>query len=67
MNPFKKDNEIVPKASINSVYVDDTLASNLFRPLILIEEIRNNAEILEIKPSIDDRDILIEFNQRLNS
>ena len=67
MNPFKKNNEIIPKASINSVYIDDILASNLFRPTILIEEIKKNAKLLGIKSSINDDKILSEFNDKLNS
>jgi len=67
LNPFKKNNEIVPEASINSVYINDVLASDLFRPSILIEEIRKNADILEIKPSTDDAKMLLDFNGRLNS
>ena len=67
MNPFKKNNEIIPEASINSVYIDDVLASNLFRPSILINEIKNNAALLEIDPSSDDSIIFQDFNKRLNS
>ena len=67
MNPFKKNNEIIPKASINSVYIDHVLASNLFRPSILIDEIKKNAKLLDIKSSTKDRDILSIFNEKLNS
>ena len=66
MNPFKVNNQIIPEASINSVYVDDILASNLFRPTILIEEIKNNAKLLGIKTSVKDIDILSVFNDKLN-
>ena len=67
MNPFKKNNEIIPKASINSVFIDDILASNLFRPTILIEEIKKNAELLDISKSTKNNQILLKFNDRLNS
>ena len=67
MNPFKNNNEIIPKASINSVYVDNFLASDLFRPSLLIEEIKNNSDILEINSFINDDEVLLEFNQRLHS
>lgn len=67
MNPFKHNNEIIPKASINSVYIDDILASDLFRPSILIEEIKRNSNRLCIETSIEDDSILLEFNNKLKS
>lgn len=67
MNPFKLNGELLPTASINSIYVDNTLASNLFRPIILIEEIKKNSEILGISSSIIDDEILNVFNGKLNS
>ena len=67
MNPFKINNEIIPKASINSVYIDDILASNLFRPVILIEEIKQNFDNLGISNTIEDKLIFQVFNERLNS
>lgn len=67
MNPFKVNNQIIPKASINSVYVDDILASDLFRSTILIEEIKKNAQLLGISSSINDEHILSVFNDKLIS
>lgn len=67
MNPFKHNNEIIPIASINSVYIDDVLASDLFRPSILIDEIKMNRKLLDIDINIDDDNILSIFNSKLNS
>jgi len=66
MNPFKLNNEIIPKASINSVYIDDVLASDLFRPTIIIEEIKKYRELLDIDNGVKDDDILFVFNKKLN-
>mgnify|MGYP007066204524 CR=1 FL=1 len=66
MNPFKKNNEITPNASINSVYIDDVLASDLFRPSIIIEEIKKNFNILSIESNTDEDKILLEFNDKLS-
>lgn len=67
MNPFKKNNEIIPIASINSAYIDSVLASDLFRPSILIKEIRSKANILVIDETLEDNEILLAFNDKLNS
>ncbi len=67
MNPFKRNNEIIPVASINSVYIDDVLSSDLFRPSILIEEIKNNSKQLGISSSTKDDQILLRFNDKLMS
>ena len=67
MNPFKINNEIIPTASINSVFVDNKLASDLFRPSILIEEIKKNRDILGISSSVNDDLILSVFNDKLKS
>jgi len=40
-NPFKQDGEMLPIASINSVYVENELAYNLFRPSLLLEDFNN--------------------------
>ena len=48
MNPFKKDNQILPIASINSVYVNGQLASDLFRPQVIINEIKKHHKKLKI-------------------
>lgn len=66
MNPFKKDNQMLPIASINSVYVDDVLASDLFRPSILIDEILNHKKEFGIKATSDTTQILLRFNELLN-
>ena len=67
MNPFKVNDELIPKASINSVFVDDVLASDLFRPTILINEIKKHRALLRINSSVDDEDILSVFNDKLKS
>ncbi len=67
MNPFKINNEIIPKASINSVFVDDILASDIFRPSIMINEIKRNADLLGISDTINYDDIFSIFNKKLNS
>ncbi len=67
MNPFKKDNQMLPIASINSVYVDDTLASDLFRPSILIDEIMKHKEEFGLIGVKDTTQIFMRFNELLNS
>ncbi len=66
-NPFKKDGYMLPIASVNSVYIDNTLASNLFRPSLLIEEIVKNKDELGIPIDIARNRILFAFNDLLNS
>ncbi len=67
MNPFKENGQMLPIASINSVYVEDILASNLFRPEVIIHEIKKNRDFLGFSSDINDEDILISFNSALNS
>lgn len=38
-NPFMKAGEMLPVASINSVYIDDTKAYDLFRPALILQEL----------------------------
>lgn len=66
-NPFVKNGQILPVASINSVYVDNVKASDLFRPEILVEIIEENRDKLMIPSSITGNDLLYEFDNLLNS
>jgi hypothetical protein len=51
-NPFKHDGEMLPVASINSVFVDDIKAYNLFRPSLIHEDIiKNQVELGQIELS----------------
>ncbi len=67
MNPFKKNGQILPIASINSVYVDDTLASDLFRLELIINALKKNREILGFSSDISDIEMFNKFNDALNS
>lgn len=67
MNPFKKNNQIIPTASINSVYIDDKLASDLFRPTKIAGTIKEHSEQLEIQKTLSDKDIFKQFNDKLTS
>jgi len=67
MNPFVKDGYIIPLASINSVYVDNKLASDLFRIELLVNDIENNRDNLGFSSSILRDDIIKEFKKALVS
>ena len=67
MNPFKKNGQILPTASINSVYIDDVLASDVFRPNVLTTIIHENRDQLKIDNSIKHNQLLREFYQCLRS
>ncbi|PAT01539.1 hypothetical protein CI105_06550 [Candidatus Izimaplasma bacterium ZiA1] len=67
MNPFVKDGHIIPLASINSVYIDDTLASDLFRIELLVNDIENNRDNLGFSSSILRDEIIKEFKKALVS
>ncbi len=67
MNPFKKDGQMLPIASINSVYVDDVLASDLFRPQLIVNEIKMNRDFLGFSSDIKDENLLAMFNYALNN
>ena len=67
MNPFKENGQMLPIASINSVYIDDALASNLFRPEVIVNEIKKNRDFLGFSSDILDKDLLLDFNEVLNS
>lgn len=67
MNPFIKNKQILPIASINSVYIDNILASDLFRPKILIDEINKYRIELGIPKSISDEKLIFTFNNSLSS
>lgn len=67
MNPFKKEKQLLPVASINSVYIDDIKASDLFRPALIFNEIIQNREELGITKFHDSRELLALFNELLFS
>jgi len=67
MNPFKRDGQMLPIASINSVYVDDVLASDLFRPELIVNEIKKDRDFLGFSSDVSNDNILIEFNYALNN
>ncbi len=67
MNPFKENNQILPIASINSVYIDNVLASDLFRLELIIDELKKNREILGFSSELSDIEIFNKFNELLAS
>jgi len=67
MNPFKKDGFILPIASLNSMYVDDTLAYDLFRPALILEDIIKHKDELGLTHIQDNSRLLFLFNDLLNS
>lgn len=67
MNPFKKDGQMLPIASINSVYVDGVLASDLFRPQLITNEINKSRDFLGFSSDIKNENFLVEFNSSLNN
>ena len=58
-----KGDYVLPEASINSIYVDDTKAYNLFRPTLLIDEILKQ-ELVYVE-TFSQKDILSEFDKLL--
>lgn len=67
MNPFKNNGYMLPIASLNSVYVDDTLADELFRPSLIVSEILKNKDELGLSNISDNQRISYMFNDLLNS
>ncbi|MCK5761830.1 MAG: hypothetical protein KAH16_02895 [Candidatus Izimaplasma sp.] len=67
MNPFKENGQMLPIASINSVYVEDVLASNLFRPELIVNEIKKDRDFLGFSSEIADENLLVTFNGALNN
>ncbi len=67
MNPFKMKNQMLPIASINSIYVDDVLARDMFRPELIVQEIKKNRDYLGFSSDINDEYILYKFNGYLNN
>ena len=65
-NPFKHNGEMLPVASINSVYVDDTKAYDLFRPTLIMEELLRHKDQLGIT-SMDQKSSLLALFQELLS
>lgn len=66
MNPFKKDGEMLPVASINSVFVDDVKAYDLFRPEIILQELILHKDKLAITHIPENVSLLHMFNSLLN-
>lgn len=64
-NPFKLDGEMLPVASINSVYVDDTKAYDLFRPTLIMEDIIKHKDELGITNVAEQKSLLSIFNELL--
>lgn len=62
MNPFKKNGELLPVASINSVYVDDVTAYELFRPTLIMEEIMSKKDKLGLVDVPTNESLLDTFN-----
>lgn len=67
MNPFKKDGQILPIASINSIYAGDILARDLFRSELLINEIQKNRDFLGFSSELSNANLLLSFDKALNS
>ena len=67
MNPFKKDGQLLPLASINSVYVDNTKASELFRIAVLIKILEKNREQLGFSRALSGESLLYRFNDAICS
>jgi hypothetical protein len=67
MNPFKKDKQMMPIASLNSVYIDNVLASNLFRPALILEELGKSKKALGLGNAVIDNKLLYQFNNLLKS
>jgi len=67
MNPFKENGYIKPVASINSMYIDDVLAYDTFRPAVLIDILEKNREILGISKGISGEQLLYVFHDVINS
>lgn len=65
-NPFKKNGELQPVASINSVFVDDVKAYDLFRPTLIMEEIISKKDKLGLVQVPMKESLLETFNQLLN-
>ena len=67
MNPFITNGYLKPVASINSLYVDNVQSIDLFRPMLIVEEILRHRELFDIKESVNQKDVLRQFNQFLIS
>ena len=65
-NPFIKDGNLMPIASINSVFVDDDLAYDLFRPVLMEEYIIKHKDELYISPT-SQTTVLQQFDEMLSS
>lgn len=61
-NPFKHQGEMLPIASINSLYVDDTKAYDLFRPSLMLEELLHHKDALGLTEIPHQADLLPLFN-----
>ncbi len=67
MNPFKRDNQMMPIASLNSVYIDNVLASDLFRPALILKDLVKFKEELGLGSMLNDNKLLYQFNNLLKS
>ena len=67
MNPFKRSGYILPIASINSMYIDDTTAFDMFRPALILDDIIKNKDELGLSNYTDSGKLLLEFNNLLKS
>ncbi|MGS0973311.1 MAG: hypothetical protein ACVCEJ_08825 [Candidatus Izemoplasmataceae bacterium] len=56
-NPFMKDGYMLPVASINSVYIDDTLVGDLFRLELIIDDCIKHKEALKIENTSSHKEI----------
>ena len=65
LNPFKQNGEMLPVASINSVYVEDTLAYDLFRPSLIQQEILAKRDALGLPDEFEDTSLLSLFERFL--
>ncbi len=63
-NPFKINGEMAPVASINSVYVDDTKAYDLFRPTLMMQALLAQKDQLGIT-DVGESDSLLSMFQAL--
>jgi hypothetical protein len=64
-NPFKQDGEMLPIASINSLYVDDIKAYDLFRPSLLQEALIEHKDALGWTELPHPTAMLAQFNDLL--
>ena len=64
-NPFKKDGEMLPIASINSVYVENFKAYDLFRPALLLQELMKHIDDFGLSELASSTSVLHVFDRLL--